>query len=140
MQADSGFNNIVIILTYTILKSQAVEGEKVLSSVRLARDPHPSSLWLLRLLECCLCVFISTNFSFLPEGNRRERGARRLLFRITWRGCPCHFVTSSHIHWPALGHTWRQQIKSTDSGIRLLGSHPSSATLASYLTSPFPKL
>lgn len=40
-QADSGFNNIVIILTYTILKSRAVEGEKVLCSERLARDPHP---------------------------------------------------------------------------------------------------
>lgn len=111
-------------LTHTILKSQAAECGKVLYSARLAKDPHPSILWLPQLLVCCLCMF-TTTFPFLPEGNRRERvGDTEITFQNYMERLPTLLPPTNH--WLALGHTWRQQVKSTD----CWGSHPNSATCA----------
>lgn len=104
MQADSGFSNMVIILTYTILKSQALEGEKVLCSVRLARDPHPSSCGSYDSWSVVSTCSPAPTFHSCPRetGEEEEHGD----YFLGLHAEVAH-VTSSHIHGPTLGHTWK---------------------------------
>lgn len=116
MQDDSGFNNMVIILTFTILKSKQLRMRRCYAlwpgiHIPLAYGSFDS--WSVVSTHSPAPTFHSC-----PRETGEKEGHGDYFLGL--HGEIVH-LTSSHIHGPALGRTWRWQIKSTDSGIRLLG-------------------
>lgn len=134
-QADSGSDEIGYS-THTH-HPEVAEGGEVLCSVSLAKDHIPlsccgsSSSW--RIVSAWSPA--PSSHSCLRKTGTKEWGTLRYFFRTRWRGCLCHFLPHPiGQHLVTLGGgRLRAQVLESDGW----GSHSSSVTCTSYLTSQF---